>query len=257
MHAPRRWIDGAVRASAVQQWRGLAADAESMPLRQLRGLRAEAAALRDDLDRFTAAATRRIEGAAQVADPPDLPAGTDWTWQPLAEPRAAGGLAGADSGARLGAAISVWHDCPDRAVIARLTRSAGRNGTGGEITLETLAASAGYLSLSVDLPETAKDGLTRGHILRLDMALAAERPVGAYLRLNIEHGPDTETALQQIGHVEPGPSRTIAAEFDLHYVEMDADRLRKLWLDVIFEAPGPNAIRVSELVFSRRRRAEV
>ena len=37
--------------------------------------------------------------------------------------------------------------------------------------LETLGFSGSYLSVSVTLPDAARDGLTRAHIIRLDVTL--------------------------------------------------------------------------------------
>lgn len=202
---PRQWLDTATRARAARQWSSHAEAAESMPPGRLRGLRAEAETLRADLDRLIATARRRAETGFRGTALPGLPPGTDWHWRPtaFAARLAAPGLAGAEGGARLGDEVALWHDCPDRAVIATQHRIAGRETRAPYgLTIETLAGSAGYLSLSVDLPAAATDGLTRGHVLQLDLSLVAERPRDAYLRLNIEHGPDTETMLHPAGRIE-------------------------------------------------------
>ena len=106
--------------------------------------------------------------------------------------------------------------------------------------------------------DAARDGLTRAHIIRLDVTLTVERPMSIYARLNIGHGPNTDTLLRHLGDIAPGPEPVAREiEFDLHYVEMNEKRLEKLWLDLIFEAPQMNAVRIRDLFLSRHLRADV
>ena len=113
-----------------------------------------------------------------------------------------------------------------------------------------------FLSISVDLPQPALDGLTRSHIIRLTPTLSVERPMSIYARLNVGHGPNTDELLRHMGDLTPGPSQDAVIEFDLYYVEMNEKRLHKIWLDLIFEAPQMNAVVLRDLFLSRHLRAE-
>ncbi|ARJ68774.1 hypothetical protein B0A89_03125 [Paracoccus contaminans] len=124
--------------------------------------------------------------------------------------------------------------------------------------LETLGFSGSYLSVAVDMPDSALQGLGRSHIIRLDMTVSVERPISIYGRLNVGHGPNTDELLRHLGDLTPGLlAETKTIEFDLYYIEMNEKRLHKLWLDIIFEAPQMNAVRIRDLFLSRHLRADV
>ena len=160
---------------------------------------------------------------------------------------------------RLGDEAAVWHDCPARALILRQipNRSSADLAPFG-LQLETLGFAGSYLSVSIDLPDTALQGLTRSHIIRLDITMTVERPMSIYGRLNIGHGPNTDELLRHLGDLRPGPvAATTTVEFDLHYVEMNEKRLEKLWLDLIFESPQMNSVRIRDVFLSRHLRADM
>ncbi len=125
------------------------------------------------------------------------------------------------------------------------------------LLLETLGFSGSFLSLSVDLPPDALQGLTRSHILRVAIGVSVERPMNIYGRLNIGHGPNTDELLRHLGDVVAGQPQQLVCEFDLHLVEMNEKRLEKIWLDLIFESPRMNAVRMGDMYLSRHLRAEV
>ena len=257
---PPRWIRNQVRNRAAQQWQGFADQAEGMTLGRLRGLQEEATGLRRSLDRFLSRAQLRVDGTTRAADVLHLPGGTDWRWRPsfLSTPISPSGIAAPETGTRLGDEAAVWHDCGASALILRQSsnRSVADLAPYG-LLLETMGFSGGYLSISIDLPSQALAGLTRSHIIRLDATLSVERPMSIYCRLNIGHGPNTDELLRHLGDLKPGVPETKVIEFDLHYVEMNEKRLEKLWLDLIFEAPQMNAVRLRDLFMSRHLRADI
>lgn len=258
---PRRWIRNRLRHRALQEWQRLSDDATTMPMRRLRALQDEAQDLRRTTDRFLARAQLRLDGAQRSADLLDLPGGTDWRWRPsfLSTRISPTGIAAPATGTRLGEEAAVWHDCEASALILRQipNRSAADLAPFG-LQLETLGFSGNYLSVSVDIPAQALDGLTRAHIIRLDATLSVERPIAIYGRLNIGHGPNIDELLHHLGDLEPGlRAVTRSVEFDLHYVEMNEKRLEKLWLDLIFEAPQMNSVRIRDLFLSRHLRADL
>ena len=125
------------------------------------------------------------------------------------------------------------------------------------LQLETLGFAGSYLSVSIDLPDTALQGLTRSHIIRLDITMTVERPMSIYGRLNIGHGPNTDQLLRHLGDLQPGQTTSFVTEFDMYKIEMNEKRLEKIWLDLIFEAPQMNAVRIRDLFLSRHLRADM
>ena len=123
--------------------------------------------------------------------------------------------------------------------------------------IEVFGFTGSFLSVSIDLPTDALEGLTRNHIIRLETTLAVERPLPVYARLNVGHGPNIDEILQHLRGMEAGLQSQQVVEFDLAYTEMNERRLEKIWLDLIFEAPQMNAVRIRDLFLSRHLRADV
>lgn len=256
---PRRWLADMVRARAAHHWAALAAGTAVMSNGRLRTVEAEARTLRGDLNRIIARAQQRLEDPGRAADVLNLPPGTDWRWRPsfLSERLDPHGIAAPQSGEHLGDEAAVWHDCPSRALILRQmpNRNAADLAPFG-LQLETLGFCGSYLSVAINLPPDSLDGLTRSHIIRLDAALSVERPMSIYARLNIGHGPNTDEMLRHLGDLVPGVALGRVIEFDLHYLEINERRLERMWLDLIFEAPQMNSVRIRDLFFSRHPRAD-
>jgi len=257
---PRRWLADMVRARAAGHWAMLAESTGVMSNGRLRAVQADARVLRGTLDRFLARAQLRLDGVGQAADLLNLPPGTDWRWRPsfLSALITPGGIAAPQSGEKLGEEAAVWHDCTSSALILRQmpNRSPADLAPYG-LQLETLGFSGGYLSVAINLPPESLDGLTRSHIVRLDVALSVERPMSIYARLNIGHGPNTDESLRHLGDLVPGRVLSRAIEFDLHYLEINEKRLERMWLDLIFESPQMNSVRIRDLFFSRHLRADM
>ncbi|WP_134724480.1 DUF6478 family protein [Paracoccus luteus] len=257
----RGWARRQGRARAARQWTALAEAGTDLPSSRLRRLSDEARALRLDLDRFLARARARLDRIPRVgADVPGLPAGTDWHWRPtfLSARLSPSGHAAPRDGTRLGDEAAVWHDCPNRALILRqsVNREADDLSPFG-LRLETMGFTGSFLSISVDLPQAALDGLSRSHIIRLAPTLSVERPMSIYARLNVGHGPNTDELLRHLGDLTAGPAQGTVIEFDLYYLEMNEKRLHKVWLDLIFETPQMNAVVLRDLFLSRHLRAEI
>lgn len=240
-----------------RRWTELAANAGAMPLSERRALGEEARRLRDDLDLFLTAARRQPNGA-----PPALPPGTDWSWRPLPfqSPLPSRGLAAPASGAGLAPGIAVWHDLPDAPlVVAQHPGQLDNRLPPFALHMESFAPPGrGYVALTFDLPDEALAGLDTSFILHVATVTQAEAPLTAYLRLNIEHGPDTERVVRDLDPATAAgrPAREETG-FDLGFVPMVPRRLVKIWLDLIVERPGANALRLHDLVISRHRRADV
>ena len=256
---PRKWIERKTRERALRQWAALAEGAESLGAGRLRGLRDEALGLRASLDRFLIRADRGAAVSRAALDALHMRGGTDWRWRPgfMAAPISPRGIAGPETGARLGDGAAIWHDCPERALILEQIANLGATDLSPfGIRLEVFGFAGSFLSLSIDLPTSALQGLTRSHVLRLETAIQAESAIQVYARLNIGHGPNVEEMTLQARGVEQGQPGPQLIEFDLAYTQMNERRLEKAWLDLIFESPRMNAVEIRELFFSRHLRAE-
>lgn len=190
-------------------------------------------------------------------DPPHAP-GTapiprplhcDWAWRPpaWAVPVRSEVIEAPQPGLRFCADLAVFHDCPQRGFALRQVPPAAPGQTQAiEITVRGFAGS--FLSLAIDLPAGALAGLGPGHVVTLDLAFAAEVPLGAQARLNLRQGPEH--------HRLPRPvAAGRGVEFDLGGGRIDGRRIEAAWLDLIFVTPAENRIVISDLTLARRPRA--
>ena len=257
---PNGWLARLRRRRGAEQWRGLAGLADRLGARSQRVLRSEAQDLRQVLDRFLRDSDRRASRSRAALDSLALPPGTDWRWRPsfLVGALSPPGIVGAENGQRLGDEVALWHDCPESALMLRQIPSRRVTDLAPfGLMLEVFRFTGSYLSLSLELPRQALDGLGTSHILRLDSTISVERPIAIYARLNIGHGPNTEQVLRHMGDLKAGQHHHLVTEFDLAYTEMNEKRLEKIWLDLIFEGPGMNAFEIGELFMSRHLRADM
>lgn len=226
---------------------------------RVRRLRDEALELRTSLERFLIRADPRAERSRVALDALHLPGGTDWRWRPgfMAGRISPRGIAGPETGARLGDGAAIWHDCPERAlVLDQIINPGATELSPFGIRLEVFGFAGSFLSLSIDLPVSALEGLTRNHVLRLETGILAERAIQVYARLNIGHGPNIDEVTLALARFAPGQHSRQVTEFDLAYTEMNERRLEKIWLDLIIESPRMSAVEIREMFFSRHLRAE-
>lgn len=254
------WLARRSRARAASDWSALSADAARLDWVERSVLRDQAVALRHSLNGFLLHTDRRAKATQAALASLQMPAGTDWRWRPafmsgLLSPN---GMAAPEAGQMLGDQVALWHDCCERAIILRQRPNLRATDLAlYGLTLEVLGFTGSYLSLSVDLPCEALSGLSTSHILRLETGLLAEQPIRIYGRLNVSHGPNTEQILRELPMVQSEEQVTVISEFDLAFTEMNANRLNKIWLDLIFENPQMNRISIREMLLSRHLRAEI
>lgn len=236
--------------------RGRDADeTEGMRRAGLEPLRARAWHLRAPLDRgIHAADGRHAEPPAGGA--PVAPLGSDWTHrpEPFARPVPAPGRAGLASGTAVGAEATLFHDCPGPELSLRQFRNGPRTiGAPFGLVLEVFRFDGSFVSLVFDVPHAGVSGLGRRHLVRLAATLETEAPLDAYARLNLRHGPNTAQIVRKLP-----PDRTdIALDFDLAYSDLDAARVDRMWVDLIFDRPEANRITLGDVTLSRRPRAEL
>lgn len=250
----KRWFKQWQDLPVLLRWRHAARRAWSTDLPVLRAQRNRARRLKHHLDSVIHVAEARLALPQIGSQAFPVPATSDWSWRPevwcgpLAEP----GLASVDSGARLGSEVALFHDCSRAEILLRQLRNTGiRDLAAYGLRLEVFKFEGSFLSLVIDLPKEVTLGLTKDHLLRLDSSVALEKKIEIFARLNIRNGPNTDQIVREL----PLQSDEVFVEFDLAYSKINNNRVDRVWLDLIFEAPQMNEIALRDLVFSRARRA--
>lgn len=242
---------------ALARWNRHAAHAGQTELPALRRQRAAAQQLRPALDRVIALADIRLALPRIGATAFPRPAGTDWSWRPpLWQYPLAADIDAAISPPNASAIdemVKIFHDCPQNQIALRQIRNQNADDLAPfSLAMEVFAFEGSFLSLAIDLPPEALLGLGARHLIRLDLTLDTEAPLGIYLRLNVQHGPN----VAQLGHNLPhGAGQAQSVEFDLGYEKLNEKRIEKAWLDLIFERPHMNRVRLRDLTFARYPRA--
>ncbi|MDO5647058.1 DUF6478 family protein [Paracoccus sp. (in: a-proteobacteria)] len=256
------WIRSAINGErrSPAEWDALTARMRDRRRPVSPDLRAAASELSEALTEFLHHAADLASTPTATPEPEGLPAGTDWTWRPIilrGEARQQVYVA-PDSGVWLTPELQLYHDCPHRALILRqaLNRDLTTPCAFG-LTTEIMGHGGSYVSLSITLPKDAVQGLGPDHILRMDTVMTAEREVTAYARLNIAQGPNTATMLRQLGDPISGPNTRREVEFDLGFADLTSRAIENVWIDVIFERPGMNAVTMADAVMSRHARAQI
>ncbi|OYX18744.1 MAG: hypothetical protein B7Z04_11470 [Rhodobacterales bacterium 32-66-9] len=230
-----RFLEGWHQRRTEERWAWLAEAAPGLESFDLRAVRAEARGMRRQLDRVTQAADARLSVPALGSGLPQMPLGTDWYWRSdlwrgaLAEP---GAVAGGDRTA-LGDGVALYHDCPLGEVVVRQVRNARPEDR----------APYGL----------AIEGLKARHLVRAELAIDSDRPVKAFTRLNIKHGPNLAQPVSAL----PEQGRDKLAEFDLAYADLNEQRIERAWIDLILNDVAFTRIVIRDVVVSRRPRAEL
>lgn len=209
---------------------------------------------------------RRVDQVTHVADArltlPRIgsnairkPAQSDWAYRPelWRGPIDPIGVAAVESRTRIGSSATLYHDCN----ISELTLRQVRNTRDGDLSpfglrMDVFQFDGSFLSLVVDLPESAVDGLRKNHILRMDAEVETESPLEIFARLNIKYGPNVEQVVREL----PLSDGEMMVEFDLAHTKISERRLERIWMDLIFEGPQMNEINLRDITFSRRPRAD-
>ncbi|MBC7133702.1 MAG: hypothetical protein H5U16_11420 [Roseovarius sp.] len=250
-------LDLALHRRLLRDWRKAAQSAPTMTMGELRRMRARGRELGYFLGEALAVAENRLALPVIGSATFPRPHGTDWAWRPQIwrQPLLpAPGMASIPSGTGFGPEVKVFHDCPRcQLTLRQLRNSRATDLAPYDLRLDVLAFEGSFLSVVVDLPDAATDGLTRQHLIRLDTAVEIEAPLTIYARLNIRHGPNTEQIVQQL----PLDAAEIMVEFDLAFSPINEKRIERAWIDLIFETPQMNQVTLRDVTLSRRLRAAV
>lgn len=154
----------------------------------------------------------------------------------------------------LGHEVTLFHDCRFSELTLRQLRSQRESDLAPYgLRLDVFKFDGSFLSLVIDLPPEAVQGLTKEHLIRLDAVVEMEKPLEIFARLNIQHGPNTEQLVREL----PLHEEEIMVEFDLAYSRLNEKRIERAWIDLIFEGPEMNQVTIRDVTFSRRRRAQL
>ncbi|WP_298677272.1 DUF6478 family protein [uncultured Lentibacter sp.] len=237
-------------------WRRAAQSARLTRLDRLRAQRAQARKLKTQLDSLIHVADERLALPLIGSQAFEKPFDSDWSWRPelWRGPLSSPGLSSAQTKAKLGSEVTLFHDCQH----SELTLRQIRNHREADLApygfrMDVFKFDGSFLSVVIDLPEAAARGLMRKHLLRIQTIVELEKPLEIFARLNIKHGPNTEQIVREL----PINQQDVVVEFDLAYSKLNEKRVERIWLDLIFEGPEMNQVILRDLTFSRRPRAEL
>lgn len=251
-----RILDRLFHQRALRHWRRDARQADHAPLTELRGQRNRARQLRAHLDRLLHVAEGRLALPQIGSSFFPKPHGTDWSWRPALwrGPLPVPGISSAPSKSKLGDEVQLFHDCSYSELTLRQLRNTREQDLAPfGLRMDVFKFDGSFLSLVIELPPGAAEGMTRQHLLRVDAIIETEKPQEIFARLNIKHGPNTEQLVRELPLGEPG----VLVEFDLAYSRLNEKRIERIWLDLIFEAPDMNQVILRDLTFSRHHRAAI
>lgn len=247
-------LDLALHHRMLRSWRRAAQAAPGMSLRELRRIRARGRQLGYFIGEALAVAESRLALPVVGSRAFARPHGTDWAWRPeiWRLPLPSPGRASVPSKTMLGREVTLFHDCTRTELSLRQLRNSREADLAPYgLRMDVFAFDGSFLSLVIDLPREATEGLTRQHLIRLDTIVELEKPLEIFARLNIRHGPNTEQIVREL----PLHEEEIMVEFDLAYSSLNEKRIERAWLDLIFENPQMSQVVLRDVTLSRRPRA--
>ncbi|MDG1280484.1 MAG: DUF6478 family protein [Pseudorhodobacter sp.] len=251
-----RWTDKLVQRAALRRWRRVADVAPEVSLSVLRDFKAQALALKQSLDSVLHQADHRLALPVIGNHAFRRPLGTDWSWRPMLWTGRipVPGLASVPGKAEIAPGSTLFHDCRRSELTVRQIRNSREVDLAPfGLRMDVLRFDGSFLSLVLDLPDAAAQGLKLNHLIRLDAVVELEKPLEIFVRLNLKHGPNVEQVVREL----PMNSEEVMVEFDLAYTKMNEKRIEKVWVDMIFEGPEMNQIILRDVTMSRRPRAEL
>jgi len=230
--------------------------AGSADLIGLRRIRTRARQLRRRMDQVLHVADARLTLPLVGTNAIQKPLHSDWAYRPelWRGPLNPPGMAAIQSKAKIGGEVTLFHDCQISELTVRQIRNTREEDLAPfGLRLDVFRFDGSFLSLAIELPNSAVDGLLRRHLLRLALIVETEQPLEIFARLNIQHGPNTEQLVWEL----PLGNEEAAIEFDLAYSNLNEKRVERAWIDLIFEGPQMNQIVLRDITLSRRPRSEV
>lgn len=189
---------------------------------------------------------------------PFRPLHCDWAWRPAPWASRLSGAAvdWVQSGHALSGDVSLHHDASSACRIACSQMAQPEGPADQALSLTAEGFDGSFLSLALELPPAAWQGLRPDHLLGVWLALTEEGG-GVYLRLNIRHGPNH---LQLLRHVPPGSGADaggVLTEFDLICTPFNEKRVSQIWCDLILGDEGSSGAVLRDVSLTRRPRAAI
>lgn len=241
---------------ALQRWQSALHHAETLDLASLRAVRSSARQMRQTLDRVLHVADGRLTLPLIGSDAIQKPLHSDWAYRPelWRGPLSPPGKSAVESKTTFGSEVTVFHDCRVSELTVRQIRNTRESDLAPfGLRMDVFGFDGSFLSLVVELPQSAVGGLKRNHLVRLTALVEMEKPLEVFARLNIQHGPNTE----QIVRTLPKSEAETFVEFDLAYTNLNEKRVDRMWVDLVLENPEMSQVILRDVNFSRRPRAEV
>lgn len=250
------FLDRAFHYRNLRKWSRWSLEAQSADLKTLRALRRRGRQINARVNELLFVSEDRLALPKIGSTAIQKPMNSDWAWRPEAwrGPIFPLGRSAVKSKEVFGNEITLFHDCD----ISELTVRQLRNKREADLApyglrMDVFRFDGSFMSMVIDLPESASQGLKQKHLIRLDMIVEMEKPLEIFARLNIKHGPNTEQIVREL----PLNAQNVMVEFDLSYTKMNEKRVEKIWIDLIFEGPEMNQIILRDLTLTRRPRAEI
>lgn len=250
------WLERALHQGSLTRWSAAARSAPSIELSELRAKRQWARQLATRLDQVIHVADSRLALPRIGSHAFNRPKGAQWAWRPQLwrGPVSPRGMAAAPSRTPLGDEVVLFHDCDASELTLRQIRNTREEDLAPfALRMDVFAFEGSFLSLVLDFPPDAIEGIRRRHLIRLSTIIETEKEIEVFGRLNIRHGPNTEQIVLNL----PVNQRETVVEFDLAYSDLNEKRIEKMWLDLIFDGPEMNQVTVRDLNFCRYPRAEL
>ncbi len=250
------FLDRLVLRRALRRWRRAAGMADGLDMEQLSDLRGIARQHRRQIDRVLHVAEGRLALPVIGPNPIRRQPGTDWAWRPdlWRGPVSNSGFAAIENRTALCDGTTLFHDCRVSEITTRQIRNTREEDLAPfGLRMDVFRFDGSFLSIVLDLPPEAVQGLRTRHLIRLEAIVEMEKPLEIFARLNIKHGPNVEQVVRELPLNEP----EVMVEFDLFYTRLNEKRVEKAWLDLIFEGPELNQISLRDITVSRRPRAEL
>jgi hypothetical protein len=249
-----RLIERFLHRRTLRRWGRLADAAVAMDLEALRQARGRAMSLRRRIDRVIHEADHRLALPVIGSNAVRRPVGSDWVWRPMLWRGSipVPGQASVPGRATICEGTTLFHDCRRSELTIRQIRNTREEDLAPfGMRMDVFRFDGSFLSIALDLPPEAVEGLRQRHLIQLDAVVEMEKPLEIFARLNIRHGPNVEQVVREL----PLATEEVKVEFDLAYTRMNEKRVEKLWIDLIFEGPEMNQVILRDVVVSRRPRA--
>lgn len=240
----------------LRRWDRMERLARSVGLDQLRDMRAMARQLRQRVNNVNFLADMRLTKPLIGSTAMTVPPGTDWSHRPAAwaGPLDPIGYAPVRNKTAFGEDLTVYHDCKSACLSLRQIRNTTSDDLAPfRLAMDVFNFDGSFLSMVLQAPPAAVEGLKKRHIIRLTMSASSERPLEMSARLNLKHGPNTEQVSQEISL----NNDEIMVEFDLAFMRFNETRVEQIWLDLFFDSPSMNRVEIRDITLSRHPRAEI